>query len=209
MLAEYDWLLTMEFTLFDCLCVVVKFLIVFQFLITPYKSLLGHRYTLCRLYFLLQTSNSFCRIDFNLELFVRECFELEDNRSWILRLLFWLSSSLASLLILVSIVSSCCCCGWLLWYLLFSGSSALSFLLDRLHKLSMLFKLIHNRIFMCLTCIPIITTAAASTSSNTIINWWLKFIRLELIRRSQLIKLFLRDKEVNRWVAFTMLIEIV
>ena len=137
LLAENDWLLTVEFILFNCLSVVVKFLVVFKFLITPYKTLLGYRYTLCRFYFLLQTSNSFCRINFNLELFVGECFELEDNRSWILRLLFRLSSRLASLLILVIIISSCCC--WLLWYLLFSGSSALSFLLDRLHKLSMLF----------------------------------------------------------------------
>ena len=107
--AENDRLLAMEFTLFDRLCVVAQFLIIFEFLIAPYEALLGHRYTLCSLYFFLQTSDSFCRIDFYLELLVRECFEFQDNRSRILRLLFWLSSRLVSLLILVIIVSSICC----------------------------------------------------------------------------------------------------
>ena len=143
--AENDGLLAMESTLFDRLWIVAKFLIVFEFLITPNEALLAHRDTLCRLYFLLEATDSFCRIDFNLELFVRERFELQDKRTWILRLLFRFSSSLASLLILVTmVISGCCGC----WYLL-------SFLLNSLHKLSMLFKLIHNRVFICLAWISI------------------------------------------------------
>ena len=199
----------MESTLFDRLCVVAQFLIVFEFLITPYETLLAHRYTLRFLYFLLKATNSFCRIDFNLELFVWESFEFQNNRSWILRLLFRFSNSLVSLLILVIISSIGCCCCWLLRYLLFSCSYALSFLLDRLHKLSMLFKFFHYRIFICLTWFTIIGTASTSTSSSTILNSSLKFIWLEFVRRSQLIKFFLWDKEVNCWVAFAMFIKVV